>query len=410
MQERKNMRQLIYFELKKILGRRANQVAMLLGLLLVVICSVAQIQGETLNDNGKEWKGADAILRQQEIENALADQLDEEFLTDFLREYQRQIAGNPSGYDFSLIRPNRNLFALIAKNYVEWNEYLDYETLSGIPTEDGIGFYDRRMEKIETLLNAEYTYGNYTEAEKQYWLEKAGAVNTPFQWGGKDVWDIIWTGIGLLFYQFLVVGLCIAPVFAGECQNRTDALLLTTKYGKNRAISAKLLVSFAFSFLYIALCGLISVGINMALLGTKGWDLPIQLWDTLFPYEWTVAQACIINLCVIILIALLLTAFSLMLSAVSKSPVIVLAVDVLLFFGTAFLPFSKNSGVWNKIVRLVPMNCCSLKNVLKSYNDYPFGNLIISYLGMIFLVYIFLMVICTLCAGKGFQRYRGSDN
>ncbi len=401
------MRQLIYFELKKILGRKANQVAMLLGLLLVVICNVAQIQGETLNDNGKEWNGTEAILRQQEIEDALADELDEKFLTDFLREYQRQIAGNPSGYDYSLIQPKSNLFALIAKNYVEWNEYFDYETLSRIPTEDGIGFYDRRMEKIETLLNAEYSYGNYTEAEKQYWLEKAGAVSTPFQWGGRDVWDIIWTGIGMLFYQFLVVGLCIAPVFAGECQNRTDALLLTTKYGKNKAISAKLLVSFAFSFLYITLCGLISVGINMALLGTKGWNLPIQLWDTLFPYEWTITQACIINLCVLILIALLLTAFSLMLSAISKSPVIVLAVDVLLFFGTAFLPFSKSSGLWNKIVLLAPMNCCILKNVLKSYNDYPFGNQIISYLGMMFLVYTFLTVICTLCAGKGFQRYRG---
>ena len=118
MQERKNMRQLIYFEMKKILGRKANQIAILLGLLLVVICNVAQIQGEILNDNGKEWKGTEAILRQQEIENALTDELDEEFLTDFLREYQRQIVGNPSGYDYSLIQPKSNLFALIAKNYV----------------------------------------------------------------------------------------------------------------------------------------------------------------------------------------------------------------------------------------------------------------------------------------------------
>lgn len=105
----------------------------------------------------------------------------------------------------------------------------------------------------------------------------------------------------------------------------------------------------------------------------------------------------------------MLTAFSLMSSAISRSPVIVLAVDVLLFFGTAFLPFSKSNGLWSKIVRLVPMNCCSLKNVLKSYNDYPFGNLIISYLGMMFLVFTFLTVICTLCAGKGFQDTGGKS-
>ncbi len=396
------MRQLLYFELKKILDRKANQIALLLGLLLAVICNVMQIQGETLTVDGQELKGIEAILRQQEIENALTDELDEEFLTSFLREYQRQIASNPSGYNYSLIESKSNLFSLYAKNYTEWNEHFDWETLNKIPTEGGIAFYDRRMEKIETLLNADYSYGNYTEAEKQYWLEKAAAVSTPFPWGSRNTWSIIWNGIGMLCYQFLVVGLCIAPVFAGECQNRTDALLLTTKYGKNRAIFAKLLISFTFSVLYIALCGLVGMGINVALLGTEGWNLPIQLWDTLFPYEWTAAQACIMNLGVMLLITLLLTAFTLMLSAVSKNPVIVLAADILLFFGTAFLPSSKSSGLWNRIICLVPLHCSDLQNVLKTYNDYPFGNLVISHLGMMFLVYMFLTVICTLCADLGF--------
>ncbi len=401
------MRQLIFYETKKLLGRKANQIAMLLGFLLVIICSAMQIQGETLTIDGQELKGAAAVLKQQEIESLLTDELDEEFLTAFLQEYQRQIIGNPSGYSYSLIESKSNLFSLLAKNYTEWNEHFDWETLNKIPSEGGLAFYDRRMEKIETLLNADYSYGNYTEAEKQYWLKKAGAVSTPFQWGGRSTWSIIWNSIGMLFYQFLVVGLCIAPVFAGECQNRTDALILSTKYGKNRAIIAKLLVSFAFSFFYIALCGLVSVGINVVLLGTEGWDLPIQLWDTIFPYEWTVIRACIVNLGIMILIALLLTAFSLMLSAISKNPVIVLAADVLLFFGTAFLPSSKSSGLWNKIVYLVPLHCSDLQNVLKSYNDYPFGNLIISHLGMMSLVYTLLAVFFTFCAGKSFQKYRG---
>ncbi|MDE5950451.1 MAG: hypothetical protein K2H12_02575, partial [Acetatifactor sp.] len=256
------MRQLFYFEMKKILGRRVNQIALLLGLLLVIIGNVVLIQQESLDYNGTELNGTAAISVKREVENALTLELDEEFLTGFLREYQQQIVGNPYGYDYTLIQSRSNLFALIAKNYIEWNEYLNYETLNKIPTDDGIGFYDRRMEKIETLLNADYTYGNYTEAEKAYWLEKAGNVSTPFIWGSPTVWELIQKGIGMLFFQFFVISICIAPVFAGECQNRTDALLLTTKYGKSRAIHAKLLVSFAFAFLYIALCGLIGMGMN----------------------------------------------------------------------------------------------------------------------------------------------------
>ena len=196
------------------------------------------------------------------------------------------------------------------------------------------------MKKIESLLNADYTYGNYTESEKTYWLERAINIDTPFAWGNTMVWDIIWRSIDMLVYQFFVIGICIAPVFAGECQNRTDTLLLTTKYGKNKALAAKILISLAFTVLYITLCGLIGFIMNVLLLGTEGWNLPIQLWDTIYPYQWSVAVACAVNFGVILLIMLFLTAFSLLLSAVSRTPLVVLAVDIMLFFGTAFLPLS----------------------------------------------------------------------
>ncbi|MCM1119315.1 MAG: hypothetical protein NC543_08145 [bacterium] len=402
------MRLLFYYEWKKILGRKVNQIALLLGFMLVIVGNLVLIQQEDLSYNGKELKGTTAISVQGEIESALSPALDEAFLTTFLREYQEQIAGNPYGYDFALIQPKSNLFSLIAKNYTEWNEYMDYETLSTIPTDDGIGFYDRRMEKIETLLNADYSYGNYSEIEKAYWLEKAENVSTPFAWGNTIVWNIIWRAIGMLAYQFFVISICIAPVFAGECQNRTDVLLMTTKYGKNRALIAKILVSLTFAILYITLCGLIGIGMNVLLLGTDGWNLPIQLWDTIYPYEWTVTAACAVNFGVILLIMLFLTAFSLMLSAISRNPLVVLAVDILLFLGTVFLPSSKSSGLWNRILRLFPLHCFDLRHVLSAYNDYPLGELILPYLTMIFLVYGILTVVCALGAVKGFQGRRRS--
>ncbi len=400
------MKQLYYFELKKIICKRVNRIAMLLGLLLMIICTIAQIQGETFHDGDKELSGVSAILKQEEIENSLTSELNEEFLTDFLQEYQRQMAGSPYGYDWNLIEPQRNLFSCISKNYAEWNEQIDFENLIEINTEGGIGFYERRIQKIETLLNAEYTYGNFPDAEKEYWLAKANAVDIPFQWGGTNVWDIIWTGIEFLFYLFFVISICIAPIFAGEYQNRTDALLLTSKYGKSKVISAKILAALTFSFIYIALCSLVSIGISSVLLGIDGWSLPVQLWDTIIPYRMTVFKACAINLSVMFLISLFITAFSLLISTLSKSPMIVLALDILLFFGTIFLPSSKNIGLWNKILYLLPLNCIDLKHVLRAYNSYQFGSLIISYLEMIFIVYITLTIICILFTGKGFKGHQ----
>lgn len=401
------MKSLLRFELKKILYRKVNLIAMTLGLLLIVISNIALIHGESLYLNEeKSLDGVDAIKTQLEVENALASELSEEFLTGFLQDYQQEIQNQPLGYDYSLIAPKRNLYSLIASNYVEWNDNWSWEDLGEISTENGIGFYERRTEKIETLLNADYSYGNYTDIEKDYWMQKAESVSTPFIWGSKNVLDMIWVSIGLLFFQLFVVSISIAPVFAGEYQNRTDALILSAKYGKTKLIRAKIIASFLFVLLYISLCSAISIGINICLLGTEGWNLPVQLWNTIIPYRLTAAEACSINLLVIFLLAFALTAISLMLSAVCKSQTVVLAIDVLLFFGTVFLPSSKTSGLWNHILYLLPLHIFDLREVLKTYNSYQFGNVVISYLGMILIVYALMTVVCSYYAGRCFKKYQ----
>ena len=403
------MSQLLKFELKKILSRKVNLIAMALGMLLIVFSNIALINGESLylgEDNRIE--GVDAIKRQEEVENALTSELSEEFLTDFLQEYQQQIQNNPSedGYDYSLIADKTNLFVLIAGNYTEFNAQWGWEHLNDISTDNGIGFYERRMEKIKTLLNADYSYGNYTESEKEYWLQKAEAVTTPFTWGSRNTWDMIWSSIGLLFYQFFVISICLAPVFAGEYQNRTDALILSAKHGKTKLIYAKIMASFIFTSIEMALCSMVSIGINICMLGVGGWNLPVQLWNTIIPYQLTVIEACALNLLVMFLISFSLTAVSLMLSALFKSQLIALAVDILLYYGTVFMPFSKSSGLWNHIKYLLPINSFELKNVLKAYNSYQFGNVIISYLGMIIIVYVLITIICLCGAGRSFKKHQ----
>ena len=403
------MKQLLKFELKKLFSRKVNLIAMALGMLLIVFSNIALINGESLylgEDNIIE--GVDAIKTKEEVENALTSELSEEFLTKFMQGYQREIQKNPSEdeYDYSLIADKSNLFVLIAGNYTEFNDQWEWKDLNYISTDHGIGFYERRMEKIRTLLDADYSYGNYTEAEKEYWMRKAEAIMTPFTWGSKNTWDRIWDSISLLFYQFFVISICLAPVFAGEYQNRTDALILSSKHGKTKLIYAKILASFIFTLFDIVLCSIVSIGINVCMLGVGGWNLPVQLWNTIIPYQLTVIEACTFNLLVLFLISFSLTAVSLMLSALFNSQMIVLAVDLLLCYGTAFIPFSKTSELWNHIKYLLPINSVELKNVLKAYNSYQFGHVIISYLEMIIIVYIMITVICLCCTGRSFRNHQ----
>ena len=168
------MKQLLKFELKKILNKKSSLIAMTLGLLLIIVSNISLIRQESLYLGGKnDLEGVPAIKKQTEIENALTSELSEEFLTGFLKDYQLRSENNPDKDYFSLIAPKSDLFSLIAANYTEWNANWDWEDLNKINTENGLGFYERRIEKIDNLLNSEYSFGNYTQTEKDYWLKKA---------------------------------------------------------------------------------------------------------------------------------------------------------------------------------------------------------------------------------------------
>ena len=83
--------------------------------------------------------------------------------------------------------------------------------------------------------------------------------------------------------------------------------------------------------------------INVMILGIDGWNLPIQLWSTIIPYHLNAAEACGLSLLILFLSSFLITAITLMFSTICKSQMVTLVFDVLLLFGTVFIPFSKTS-------------------------------------------------------------------
>ena len=82
------MKQLLKFELKKILNKKSSLIAMALGLLLIIVSNIALIRGESLSLSEKNHlEGVAAIKKQTEIENSLTSELSEEFLTGVLKDY-----------------------------------------------------------------------------------------------------------------------------------------------------------------------------------------------------------------------------------------------------------------------------------------------------------------------------------
>ena len=174
----------------------------------------------------------------------------------------------------------------------------------------------------------------------------------------------------------------------------------------NRIYLAKIIAAFVFTVFYIMVCCLAGSLIHITVFGIKGWDLPVQLWNTIIPYQLNAAQACMLNLIVIILLAALLTGISLFISAACKNQVAVLAIDMIVFFGTVFLQASKTSRLWNHICYLFPLHVVDLRDVLKTYNSYQIAGHVFSYIEMIIIVYIVFTVLFTIFAGHIFKKHQ----
>lgn len=403
------MKTQIYFEMRKIFGRKFNVVVMLTGYILILICAVNYIREESFYDETTQSYiyGIEAFRMSEEKNRELTDYLTEEYLTKLTEEIQEKNMNMDSDEAYlQVIRPKLDILHVLCSNYMEMGYYVDWNKLNEISTEGGIGFYERRMEKVEEYLNKDFSYGNYSQEEKAFWLKKEQEVQTPFQWGDKSAMDTVWIIIQIAFYLMFVLAVCISPVFASEYESGAATLLLTTKYGKTKLIWAKISAAVLFSLGYVAIGIGMGIAIEGIAVGFQGAELPVQLWGTIIPYNWTIGKTCVVSFAMVLLLAGAFTLFTMFVSARIKGSLMTLVIGFAVLIGPAFLPMSKESGLWNHMNYLFPVRVALTKDVISTLNSYRFGPVVLSYLGMAVLVYAVVGIISLLGIGKGFARHQ----
>lgn len=389
------MMRMVQFEWKKILKSKISLIAAAAGFFLLVFCVTVWLTQSNYYDAEKKEQvyGIETIRINQERERARAEVLTEEALCRMVETVQenakKEGAESPEDY-YVLCRDNLKVSSLLACTYAKSERDQienNWRILGNISTEGGIRFYERRMEKIKEILNMSYSYGDYTPEEKEFWIGKAEKVKTPFLWGDTFAMSNVLDILGVSFYLLFVAAICISPIFASEYEAKADSLLFTTKFGKTRLIAAKIITALSFSLLYFLVCQGICLLLIAAVCGLDGAELPIQLWDTIIPYDWTAGKTFLVCLAVMLLGVAAFTLFTAALSAKLKSSFSVIIADFVLLIGPAFLTFSKSSGLWNHILYLLPVRALAGKEVIRIFNSYQIGGVVISYLAMVVIVY-----------------------
>lgn len=408
------MKTLVKYEFLKILRKKSALIAMAVSLLITAVFFGLPITQFQINNQDGVLRGLEGIAYEKEQYADISVSLTNEYVTETIREVQA-LFEDPDhiGYDgneqfliegayWNGIAPRENLLGLIARNYAAPNVSARYNALTDLDVSDGTDFYQARKDKIETILSD--PSNGLSEAEKDYWRNMNSEVEEPFQYGYFGGWEVIISAFELLMFAILAICIVIAPVFAGEYQAGTDAVILSGKYGKTRLTTAKMVAALLFGVLAFTLHVLVAFGIPLAAFGMDGWNLPLQINGTTVPYPLTFLEGTLINLGIIYLILIAMIGLTLFLSARMRSPYFVLIVVVPVLFIPMFLSPNGTTGIYNLFVLLTPYQ--SLVPRFNSYLSYQFGSVILDAFAMRGLVYVILALILLPLARIGFKKHQ----
>lgn len=417
---------LVKFELKKIVARKSTRYTCLaIVALLCLIMTMNVFQTKTTNNTDEILSGLDAIHQRQENAGARAGALTDERLAEELSSYYElafskldpdEIVTMSDAASYDAVKSAYGIEGareLYGSGYWPWlfgawnNDKKEVVQMSAIlgPSPE-VSFYEALAEKTQVILDdGQGGSWVYSDAERAYWTQKQAEVTEPIVYGYVGGWQNIMDCIAFIAFAIIAICVALAPMFAAEYQERTDSVILSSRYGRSKLVAAKLIAAFLFTTAYFAVCMAIICAVSLAAHGTDGADLPIQMMALSSPYDFTMAQGTAIMVGIAYLMTLGFAGLTLFLSSKLRSLLSIFAIDVALVLLTGMIP-TAGVGILVHLNALFPTSGLVAPYLFWDYMSYPIGGFVIDLIGMQALVYSVLFVACLPLAALFFRRHQ----
>ena len=416
---------LMKFEFKKLLARRTSQVVS--AGILILLCGIMAlnvVQTKTESSLGEVLGGTAAIAERKAQDDAHEGVLTVERVRDEIAAY-RQLS-------FSKVDPSEveglsdsAAYELMVEAYdteeIEtiYDPYYAYllspwkapgqepcQTAAQVDDATAEGFYEAVADELQRALDDGMggTW-EYSDAERAYWTAKEDAVSEPLSYGYAGGWIDVLDCAGFLVFPLVAICVVLTPVFSGEYQDRTDAVLLSSRYGRSKLVAAKVVASLLFATVYYALAVLVIVGVALAFFGAEGAGLPVQVMSLDMPYGLTMAEATFLTLGLGFLMALGFAGLTLLLSSKLRSQVAVFAACAALVFLTGLIPAGGNGALLHALC-LFPINALNAQTLFAMLVSYQVGPFVVDLIGALACLYALVLVACVPIAALAFRRHQ----
>lgn len=413
------MASLVIFELKKILGRRVTQVSLaVLFALSLLFMSLNVFQQAAVNPAGDPpmLSGTAAIAQQRANAQQCAGPVTDEAVTAVVGEFRTFLnedgevkapyddPDTPEGAQFrAWYHTHYQYLNLVLGPWMQGYEMPDV-VAARVNTDEPLDVYGRAAAKLAATLADPDGRLAYTPAEQAFWLSRYDEVPKPVEYGYAGGWDDVLDCLGFLLFAMMAVVLACAPVFTGEYQQRTDAVVLATRCGKTKLPGAKVTAAVLLATAAYGLFSLVIVGVPLVFFGADGGALPVQIRSLTSAWGLTVAQAVAVGVGLGYAALLALLAVTLLLSARLRSSMAIFAIGIAVLVAPLLVPSIQNN-VANHLLYLLPYFALDASTLLGPVS-YAAGPLVLDYHATLFTAYAAVFLVCAPLAARTFAHHQ----
>lgn len=310
------MKELLSFEFKKIIRKRSTLYIIIAALLISFFATFFGAVTETSYIPEREKiRGFQAIENEKAVQGELSGYLTDEYINQINLEANQDDPtywGILSAIGVQEVRLPNIILELKAGNINRIYDNILNEPISDNPRPVGTS------NELTKLLNM------YEQVE------------VPFYYDYYDSWEKMSSSFSILVSLVIsaIIVICLSPVFSEEYSQRTDAIILTTKYGKNKLIVAKLLSSLLFTLAVYFLFVTLHFILHAMIYGFDGYKANIQLhgWYYQSPYNMDFLELTIYSFGLSLIGLLFIAVITLFISSKMKSPFIVVILSAAILY------------------------------------------------------------------------------
>lgn len=320
--------ELFKWELMKIWRRRSTRIVVIIAVAYVIFSTVYNgvlNLGSNRNEGfGKNPDGVRRIAEQYDFAERYRGDMTEEKLLDMYETVRsayipENIVEYPDGskglsdeiWD-KYIAPIKSPVNMVMNLCRMIPDYENVYRPNAVPKAVFENFYGMREEIAERFISSQVL----DERDRQFFLKQNSEVKTPFYYDwfeGQSIYLEIMSPIPIIVA--LMIAVFISPVCALEYQQKTDSVILCSKYGRKKLAFAKLSASLIFSSLVYIICMGLYIGGQLFFCGTRALNCPIQLIKPIAAAPLTILQAELYLIVLGFLSCLAITAVTFLLSS-----------------------------------------------------------------------------------------------